>query len=47
MEALAEAGAAYQEAKELDLEFRFDVINILMDGENPASIEHIEDAFHL
>jgi putative endonuclease len=47
MDALAEAGAAYQEIKSLDLEFRFDVINILMDGEKLISIDHIEDAFHL
>lgn len=42
---LAEAAAAYQEVKDLDLETRFDIISVVMKG-NSAEIIHIEEAFH-
>jgi putative endonuclease len=47
MDALAEAGAVYQEEKGLDLEFRFDIISIIIHGTNEGEIRHLEDAFHL
>jgi putative endonuclease len=42
---LAEAAAAYQEENGLDLETRFDIISIIMQGKIPK-IVHIEEAFH-
>ena len=47
MEALARAGAVYQEEKGMGLEFRFDVINIILKEEIPEQIEHLEAAFLL
>lgn len=43
---LATAAAAYQEQADLDLEFRFDVINVLFRDEDAVSIDHMEGAFH-
>ena len=42
---LAEAAAAYQEEKDLDLETRFDIISIVMRGDEPK-IFHLIEAFH-
>ena len=47
MEALAEAGAVYQEKNNIDLEFRFDIISIVFRGDELIGIQHLEDAFHL
>lgn len=41
---LAEAGAAYQEKYDIDLEFRFDIISITFVDDKPK-IFHIEEAF--
>ena len=45
MELLAEAGAAFLEQNELDLEMRFDILSIILKEDTP-SIYHIRDAFH-
>lgn len=44
--AIAEAGAAYQEEKNLDLEFRFDIINIIFKNDIAIHIDHLEGAFY-
>lgn len=42
---LIKAANAYMEKNDLDLEVRFDIISILLSG-NEQKIVHIEDAFH-
>ena len=39
------AGQAYMEQVKYEWAIRFDIISILMRGENAASISHFEDAF--
>ena len=41
---LIRAADAYIQEREIDLECRFDIVSVLIQGEN-TSIEHIEEAF--
>jgi putative endonuclease len=43
---LATAAAGYQDMTDLDLEFRFDIVNVLFRDEDVISIDHMEGAFH-
>jgi putative endonuclease len=45
MDLLAEAGSAFLEQNNMDLEMRFDILSIILKEDMP-SIYHIRDAFH-
>lgn len=43
---LIEGAAAYIEDNEIDMSCRYDIISIIMDGNTPAEIKHIKEAFY-
>ena len=43
---IIKAANAYIESKEIENEVRFDIVSVLVKGEQQAVINHIEDAFY-